>query len=89
METVAEARAQIERCVTDISGYAQRSPEKALLSALACGYVLRMLRLTRILSGTIRLALRLLKPAALVYGATKLWQKSQEDSAARNEREGS
>jgi hypothetical protein len=33
---------------------------------------------TSILSGVIRLALVLLKPAALIYGAAKLWQKTQE-----------
>ena len=74
-ETLSSVRAQADRCLTDVTSYARSSPEKALLSALAGGYVLRMLPLTRILSGVIRLALLLLKPAAFIYGAAKLWQK--------------
>jgi len=85
-ETVAAARSQMERCLTDVTSYAQRSPEKALLSALAGGYVLRMLPVTRILAGAIRLVLVLLKPAALIYGAAKLWQKTQGVVQSRGER---
>jgi hypothetical protein len=77
-ETVAGARAQMERCLKDVTSYAQRSPEKALLSALVGGYVLRMLPLTRILSGVLGLALGLLKPAALIYGSAKLWEKTRK-----------
>jgi hypothetical protein len=87
-ETLAEARAQMDRCVTDITSYAQRSPEKALLSALAGGYLLRMLPVTRILGGAIRLGLTLLKPAAFIYGAAKVWQKAQGVVAPRTKREG-
>ena len=86
-ETVAAARAQMERCVTDVTSFAQRSPEKALLSALAGGYVLRMVPVTSILSGVIRLALVLLKPAVLIYGAAKLWQKTQGVVPSRGERQ--
>lgn len=76
-ETLSSVRAQADRCLTDVTSYARSAPEKALLSAVAGGYVLRMLPLTRILSGLIRLALLLLKPAAFIYGLAKLWQKVQ------------
>jgi hypothetical protein len=86
-ETLAAVRAHVERGVTDVTRYAQRSPEKALISALAGGYVLRMLPVTRILGGIVRLTLVLLKPAALIYGAAKLWQKTQGGAASRDGRE--
>ncbi len=76
-ETLASARAQAERCLDDVTTYARNSPEKALLSAVAGGYLLRMLPVTRILGAFIRFALLLLKPAAFIYGAAKLWQKVQ------------
>jgi len=87
-ETLAAARAQVERGVTDVTRYARQSPEKALLSALAGGYILRMLPVRCILGGFVRLTLMLLKPAALIYGAAKLWQKTQEGAASRAGQEG-
>ncbi len=76
-ETLSSARAHAERCLADVIDYARTSPEKALLSAVAGGYVLRMLPLTRILAALVGVALLLLKPAALIFGVAKLWQKVQ------------
>lgn len=87
-ESLGTARAQMDRCVTEITSYAQRSPEKALVSALVGGYLLRMLPLTRILGGVIRLGLMLLKPAAFIYGAVKVGQKIQGVADRRDDRNG-
>lgn len=61
----------------DVGARAQVQPHRALLSAVAVGYLLRLLPVTRIVGGVIGLMLTLLKPAAIVYGAAKLWQATQ------------
>ena len=71
------ARSRIEHTVKDATAYAQLYPEKALLWAVGSGYLLRVLPLTGILRALIRILLSLLKPAALIYGAAKFWQKAQ------------
>jgi hypothetical protein len=78
-QTVHEARANVNRCLSDVTAFARREPEKALLSALAAGYVLRMLPVTGLARMFIRLALCLLKPAAFIYGGAKLLQKVQNN----------
>jgi hypothetical protein len=60
----------------DLTAYTQLYPEKALLWAVGGGYLLRMLPITGILGALIRLVLMLVKPAALIYGVAKVWQKA-------------
>lgn len=62
------ARTGVESSVRDAAAYAQRR---------------RMLPLTGIVGGPIRLLLALLKPPALIYGAAKVWQKAQPLVAPR------
>lgn len=71
------ARETVQHSLDDLEAYVQLRPQQALLSALGAGYVLRMLPTTRLLGGTIRLALSLLKPAALIYGLSKIWYATQ------------
>jgi len=79
----------MDRCMGDAVSYTQREPEKALLSALAAGYVLRLLPLAGIVKMFIRLSLALLKPAAFIYGGAKLWQKAQNGAPSPAVQEGS
>lgn len=72
-----QARAGVERSVKDVVAYAQLEPEKALLWAAGGGYLLRMLPVAGLLSALVRVLLSLLKPAALVYGGIKVWQKAE------------
>ena len=76
-ENYNAARAGVESSLKDAAAYAQLQPEKALLWALGAGYLLRMLPLASILGALIRVLLTLLKPAALIYGGAKIWQKAQ------------
>ena len=82
-ETAAAARARLDQCVGEAASYARQQPEKALLSALAVGYVLRLLPVMGIARMFLRLALALLKPAALLYGGAKLWQQVQPSGSPR------
>ncbi len=77
--TLSSARDQVDRCVDDVTSFARREPGKALLSALAGGYLLRMLPVTRILGVLLGLALVILKPAALIYGVATLWRKTRDE----------
>lgn len=67
----------------DVAAYAQLQPGKALLWAAGGGYLLRILPLTGILGALIRVVVSLLKPAALVYGGIKIWQKAEPFVAPR------
>jgi len=83
-ENFDAARAGMDRSVKDVAAYTQLQPEKALLWAMGGGYLLRMLPLTGILGGIIRLIFVLLKPAAFLYLGAKVWQKARPIIAPRH-----
>ncbi len=66
-----QARETSKRVIQECVSYARSNPDRALLTALTAGYVLRMLPVPRMLAGIVRLALPLVKPAALLYAASK------------------
>ncbi|HBJ83009.1 MAG TPA: hypothetical protein DDZ88_03865 [Verrucomicrobiales bacterium] len=71
-EVLTQARTTTRRAVDHAVAYAHDHPDKALLYALATGYVMRTLPVTRVLGGVLRVALPLIKPAAICYGISKL-----------------
>lgn len=83
-ESLSNLRASVERSVKDVTAYAQRNPERALLWAAGSGFLLRTLPLPRILCALICFLLALLKPAALIYGAAKILEKAKPLPARRN-----
>ena len=88
-EFVTTARAGLDRRLESAADYARMEPEKALASALAAGYVLRMLPLNGILRVMLRLGLALLKPAALIYGGAKLFERARGRTPSPTLRRGS
>lgn len=58
--------------------YVRQNPSQAVLSALAAGFVLRLLPLGAIVGGLVRLALFALRPAIFIYGAVALYKHFQE-----------
>jgi hypothetical protein len=83
-ETATAVRASFCHRVEDVKDYARQQPEKALLSALAAGYVLRGLPVFRIGSTFLRILVTLAKPVGIVYGAAKVWQKLQVAGPAKS-----
>ena len=79
-DQLAALKANAQRCLDDVGAHTQLYPHQTLLWALGTGYVLRALPTTRILGGVIRLSVALLKPAALIYGVSKLWQATQKSA---------
>jgi hypothetical protein len=74
-------REQFEQVMEQTEGYVRGNPTRAVMYAVAAGVVLDRLPVFRILGGLTRLSLMALKPAILIYGATKLYQATQQDEA--------
>ncbi len=52
----------------------RKSPGPTLLSAFACGYVLRSLPVEAIVTAQLRLLLSLVRPALFLYGTAKVYE---------------
>jgi len=52
----------------------RRAPGTSLLSAFACGYLLRSLPVEAILAAQVRLLLSLARPALFLYGTAKVYE---------------
>ena len=63
--------------------YVRANPTRAIAYALVAGLVIDRLPIFRILGGLTRLSLMALKPAILIYGATKLYQATKQDECSR------
>ena len=70
---------QFQQIMEQTEEYVRENPTRALAYAAAAGLVINRLPICRILSGLARLSLIAIKPAILIYGATKLYQAAQED----------
>jgi hypothetical protein len=73
------AKDQFEAVLSQTEDYVREKPAQSLLCALIAGYILNRLPIGRILGGVFRLLVVALRPAILIYGATKLYQAAQED----------
>jgi hypothetical protein len=72
-------RDQFGEVLQQTEEYVRENPTRAMGFALLAGFVLNRLPLGRILSGIVRLLFLAFKPAILAYGATKLYQASQNE----------
>jgi hypothetical protein len=59
--------------------YVRENPGQAMLYAFVAGYVLNRLPLGGILRSFVRLSFLALRPAMLVYGATRVYQAAQDE----------
>jgi hypothetical protein len=75
------AKEQFETVLSETEHYVREKPAESLLCALAVGYILNRLPVGRILAGLFRLLIVALRPAILIYGATKLYQAVQEEES--------
>jgi hypothetical protein len=73
------AKEQFEATLSQTEDYVREKPAQSLLYAFIAGYILNRLPIGRILGGLLRLLAVALKPAILIYGATKLYQTAQEE----------
>lgn len=73
------AQDQFSEVVTQAGEFVREKPTQSLLIALAAGFVLNRLPVGRLLGTVVRLLLFALKPALLVYGATKIYEATQNE----------
>jgi len=72
---------QWEQLMEQTEGYVRENPTRAVAYAVVAGLVLDRLPVVRIMGALTRLTLMAMKPAILIYGATKLYQAAQQDEA--------
>lgn len=71
---------QWEQIMEQTEVYVRENPTRAVAYAVVAGLVLDRLPVGRILGGLARLSLIAIKPAILIYGATKLYQAAQQEN---------
>ena len=76
---VRYTKEHVEDFVGQAEEYVRENPGQALLYAFVAGYVLNRLPLGSIVRGLARLSFLALRPAVLVYGASRLYQATQEE----------
>ncbi|MDQ6911782.1 MAG: DUF883 C-terminal domain-containing protein [Verrucomicrobiota bacterium] len=72
-------REQFGQLLGQTEDYVRENPTRAVAYALVAGLVIDRLPVFRIAGGLTRLALMAMKPAILIYGATKIYQATQRD----------
>ena len=72
-------REHFDEILSETETYVRKNPVQSLAYAILAGFVLNRLGVGRIVRGILRLVLFALKPAILIYGATKLYEASQEE----------
>jgi len=77
--TVRYAQDQFSDVLTQTEEFVREKPTQSLLYAVLAGFVLNRLPIFRLFGGVSRLLLFLLKPALLIYGATKVYEAMSED----------
>jgi hypothetical protein len=70
---------QFEEVLGQTERYVRKNPGQSMLYAFVAGYLLNRLPVGGLLRGLIRLLLFALKPAALIYGASRLYQAIQDE----------
>ena len=70
---------QFEAVLSQTEDYVREKPGQSLFYAFVAGYILNRLPLGQIIGGLFRLFALALKPAILIYGATKLYQATQDE----------
>jgi len=68
-----------EAFLNQTEDYVREKPAQSVLFAFIAGYILNRLPVGRILTGLFRFLIVALRPAILIYGATKLYQAAQEE----------
>ena len=70
---------QVDEVLHQTEDYVRENPGQSMLYAFVAGYLLNWLPIGRILSSMFRLLLLALKPAVLIYGASRAYQALQDE----------
>ena len=69
---------QWDKVLTQTEDFVRSNPTRALLYGVGAGFILNRLPIFRIFWAFVRLLLFALKPALLIYGASKIYQMAKE-----------
>jgi hypothetical protein len=70
---------QFDAVLNHTEDYVREKPGQSLLYAFVAGFILNRLPIGRMVGAIFRLVAFALKPAILFYGATKLYQATQDE----------
>jgi hypothetical protein len=70
---------QVDEVLHQTEDYVRENPGQSMLYAFVAGYLLNWLPIGRILGTIFRLIFVALKPAVLIYGASKVYQAAQDE----------
>ncbi len=73
------AKDQTDELLEQVENYVRENPGQALLYAFVAGYVLNRLPVGSMMRGLIKLSIFGIKPALLVYGASKAYTAVQDE----------
>ena len=76
-----KAEEGLARCLHDAEDCVRQAPLKSMAAAVAAGYFLRHLPIRALLVAKVRLLAALAPPALVMYGAAKVYEYLQEQSA--------
>ena len=79
LRSVRYAQDQFSGVVTQAEEFVREKPGQSLLIAVLAGFILNRLPIGRLFGGVARLLMFALKPALLLYGATKVYEVIQEE----------
>lgn len=74
-------RSAVEDTFRGAETYVRDEPIKAVLWAVAAGYLLRLLPVAAIINAVVRALVAMIKPVAFLYGAAKLWDMLQANAS--------
>ena len=69
---------QWDQVLTQTEDFVRSNPTRALLYGVGAGFILNRLPIFRLFGALMRLLLFALKPALLIYGASKVYQMAKE-----------
>lgn len=69
----------VDEVLTQTEKYVRENPGQALLYAFVAGYVLNRMPVGSVLRGLVKLSMFGVKPAMLIYGATKIYEAAQDE----------
>jgi hypothetical protein len=70
---------QVDEVLHQVEKYVRENPGQAMLYAFVAGYVLNRFPVGGLLRGLVRLSIFGLKPAMLIYGATKVYEATTQE----------
>lgn len=79
MRGLRYTREQFDEILGQTENYVREKPGQSLLYAFVAGYILNRLPIGRLIGGVLRLFVFALKPAILIYGASKLYQAIEDE----------